>query len=88
MSDWTGSERQRKPQQPCSCPKAFRGNQRFVSESETRLPSRLNFGRHKGQLLSEVPESYLQWSIATINGREKLKEAIGLELRRRGKKAQ
>ena len=55
MSDWTGSERQRRPQLPCNCPKEFRGNQRFVSESEARLPTRLNFGRHKGQLLSEVP---------------------------------
>lgn len=78
---WTGSEKQRRPQQSADCPDRFRGSQRYVSNEECRLPSRMPFGKYKYRPLSEVPESYLRW-VLTLPGHDELKLAIQNVLQR------
>lgn len=82
---WTGSENQRKPQGLVECPKRFRGSQRYVSEAESKLPSRLPFGKFKGKPIDSVGTDYLQWFLGVVK-HTKIQEAIRNELARREEK--
>lgn len=73
QQSWTGSERQRRPQQICECPEDFRGNRRYVTAAECE---RMPFGQHKGRSLGTVPADYLQWVIEKVDGHEELKRLI------------
>lgn len=79
---WTESEQLRRPQGICECPERFRGSSRYISEAETRLPTRLPFGKHKNQLIESVPTSYLEWFVGIDMG-DDLKTAVRNELSKR-----
>lgn len=44
---------------------------------------KLPFGKHKGQLLSEVPVKYLMWLQSDVDMDEKLAYAVDQELKKR-----
>lgn len=44
----------------------------------------LNFGKHKGKKLTEVPQSYLDWLFENDGTNEEIKQAIGLIYNDRG----
>jgi hypothetical protein len=91
MTDWTGSERQRRPQEIVECPPQFRGSARYVSQDECRkrnkrpLAGIMPFGKHKKQQISSIPSGYLTW-LLTIDGHDDLRTAARIELaKRKGK---
>jgi hypothetical protein len=85
---WTGSEHQRRPQGVVECSERFRGNQRYVSESECRtrnsrpLAGLMPFGKYKKQQISSIPSGYLNW-LLTIDGHDDLKSSVRAELHKR-----
>jgi uncharacterized protein (DUF3820 family) len=73
QQSWTGSERQRKPQQSVDCPNDFRGNRRYVTAAECEA---MPFGRYRGKTLGTIPADYLRWVLEKTDGREELKRLI------------
>jgi hypothetical protein len=82
--------RQERGRRPHQAGKGFcRARQGFVGapypESEASpVVQALPFGRHKGQPLPDIPDSYLQWFIRTVKTSPSIRDAVVSELERRG----
>jgi hypothetical protein len=85
MTDWTGSEKQRKPQAGCECPPDYRGSARYVSQDECKLPTKMPFGKFKGKPIDSVGTDYLEWFLEIVK-HTKIREAVHNELARRKEK--
>lgn len=48
----------------------------FLASEQARIPTKINFGKHRGSLISELPHDYMQWLLRQDDLDPYLKKAL------------